>query len=139
LYALALKLPYSNCSALKEPLYALALKLPYFECSVERAGGEHGAVRGDVAAGDLVVVAPQGGQRQPRLARPHLGRSVVAAGDQIVAGALLKLDPGDQLGVGGDGVLDVPLPQVPDLTAVILGAGNYVMAIRGPVHPCDAL
>ena len=47
----------------------------------------------------------------------HLGCSVVAAGDQVVAGVLLKLDPGDEFGVGGDGVLDVALPQVPDLTA----------------------
>ena len=30
------------------------------------------------------------------------------------------LDVGDEVGVGGDGVLDVPLTQVPDLAAVVL-------------------
>ena len=69
----------------------------------------------------------------------HLGCSVVAAGDQIVAGALLKLDPGDQLGVGGDGVLDVPLPEVPHLAAVVLTAGHYTVTIWRPISSCNPL
>ena len=52
------------------------------------------------------------------------------------------LDVGDEVGVGGDGVLDVPLTQVPDLAAVVLTGGDDVVTIRGPVssrHPLEII
>ena len=37
--------------------------------------------------------------------------------------------------MGGDGVLDVALPEVPHLAAVVLAAGDDVGAVRRPVRP----
>ena len=96
-------------------------------------------VRRDGTAGQFVVVALQSSQRQPGLGCPQFGRVVVAGGDQEVAVCLLELDVGHEVGVGGDGVLDVPLPEVPDLAAVVLTGGDDVITIRRPVSPCDAL
>ena len=66
-------------------------------------------------------------------------RVVVAGGDEEVAVCLLELDVGHEVVVGGDGVLDVPLPEVPDLAGVVLTGGDDVITIRRPVSPCDAL
>ena len=63
--------------------------------------------------------SPQGGKRKPGLGRPYLGGGVVAAGDHELA-APVELHIGDEVGVRGDRVLDVTLPQVPDLHAVVL-------------------
>ena len=85
---------------------------PEFECSVKRAGSDGSPVRRHVAAGQLVVVALQRGQRQPGLGRPEPRRVVVRGGDQELARGLLEPHVGHEVGVGGDGVLDVALPEI---------------------------
>ena len=82
----------------------------------------------------------EGEERLPGGRSPQLGGAVVGGRHEVLAALrLFEDDVGDDVGVAGHRVLDVPLAQVPDLARVVEGAGDHVVAVGGPVGGNDAL